>query len=318
MDAIQQRAARAIREKVFPGCVIGVARKDGSRYVLPSGQLTYADDSPLVTEDTIYDLASVTKSIPVASLALMRLKLATRIVEYLPELNNHFNATIEDLLRYRVQGVRMSMLKDKRADDILEEIMRRGFAAPPSPHSEYSNLPAFLLGLILERESGKTLDVLAQEYFFDPLGMTRTSFGRTSDMNIAPTELDESGEVRGIVHDESARVFAREGRAVGHAGLFSTAPDLLMFLEALLRGDVPRVVAGAREGIGWQTSGDFLGSKKGKNTFGKTGFTGTSVVCDYDRGVALVILSNRTYPHRPADSQAVNAFRRDIADLIAA
>jgi CubicO group peptidase (beta-lactamase class C family) len=132
-----------------------------------------------------------------------------------------------------------------------------------------------------------------------------------------PTEIDEEGEVQGLPHDESARVFARARRAVGHAGLFSTAPDLLNFFEALLSGKYPHLVSGAQKGLGWQLAQEyFMGRGVREHTFGKTGFTGCSVLCDTERGIALVILSNRTYPKRPPDDAAINAFRRDIADIL--
>ena len=104
---------------------------------------------------------------------------------------------------------------------------------------------------------------------------------------------------------------------MGHAGLFSTADDILTFLEALIAGTFPAVVRGAQEGLGWQLADErFMGKDAGKRTFGKTGFTGTSVVCDVERGIALVILSNRTYPKRPPNDDAIYAFRRDIADIV--
>ncbi|MDP3965747.1 MAG: serine hydrolase, partial [bacterium] len=115
---------------------------------------------------------------------------------------------------------------------------------------------------------------------------------------------------------ESARVFAKAGKAVGHAGLFSTAPGILAFLEALLRGKYPHIANGAQKGLGWELNQPFMGKYAGPHTFGKTGFTGTSCVCDMERGVAFVILSNCTYPARPADRSAVDAFRADIADIV--
>ena len=322
MDVLRARVEQAIAERVFPGCVIGIMWRDGNRCVLPVGRLTYESDAPLVSEDTIYDVASVTKSIPVASLASGliasdRIKLDDKVKKYVPELQRDFGATVGDLLAYRVRGeYAMSEFHGKDAVHIEEEIMRRGFAAPPSADSSYTNLPAFLLGLIIERVADDSLDHLAERQFFKPLGMTRTSFMRALLGDVAPTEIDASGEVRGIVHDESARAFARADRAVGHAGLFSTAPDVLAFLEALLSGEYPHIVEHAQQGLGWQTSGDFLGSHASRGVFGKTGFTGTSVVCDIERGLGLVILSNRTHPHRPPNTSAITAFRRGVVNIL--
>ena len=148
--------------------------------------------------------------------------------------------------------------------------------------------------------------------------------------NIAPTEIVEGKEIRGIVHDESARVFARARRAVGHAGLFSTAPDLLNFLGTLLLPaeqshilkNVGMIVDGAQEGLGWEIDREWMGTyakasaTRGATVFGKTGFTGTSILCETEKGIGLVILSNRTHPHRPPDNSAINAFRKDVADIV--
>ena len=156
---IETRVREAVEERVFPGCVVGIIRANGSRHILPFGNLTYEPDSAKVTADTIYDLASITKSIPTASLALSfiaegRMGLADKVVEHLPELRNDRGATIEDLLRYRVQGTTLSTLKEKTPEEILEYVFAHGFDAPPSVEAHYTNLPALLLGLIVERVGG--------------------------------------------------------------------------------------------------------------------------------------------------------------------
>jgi len=189
-------------------------------------------------------------------------------------------------------------------------------------------LPAFLLGLILERVTDESLDALARRHFFEPLGMKNTTFfpkkipymekNPILYMESVPTEIDEQGNVVcGMPHDESARVFANVGKTVGHSGLFSTAPDLLIFLGELLSGKYQYIVEGAEKGLGWQVNASsFMGRYAGLRVFGKTGFTGTSFVCDIEHGIAFVILSNRTYPKRPLDSEGINTFRRDIAGIL--
>jgi beta-N-acetylhexosaminidase len=324
-EAIDELAQRAISSKVFPGCVIVIVRK-GERIVLPYGTLAYNDES--VREDTIYDCASITKSIPTASLVLTLVAEGTITLKdlartWIPELRNDHAATIEDLLRYRVYGSPMSHIAHLSPRDIERYIFETGFVDVPG-EERYSNLPAYLLGIIIERAAGKNIDALARDLFFKPLNMCNTFFpvqGFRYDpmMSVAPTETIETGDVHGIVHDESARAFAHCGSAVGHAGVFSNAIDLSHFAEALLSGSLPHIVRGAQMGLGWELNrGTFMGSHFGPRTFGKTGFTGTSFVCDTDRGVALIILSNRTYPTRPEDSHAINSFRAAIAEQILA
>lgn len=334
MEALIRNAAlEAIGSQVFPGCAIGVVRASGERSVFRCGNLTYDADSPAVCEDTAYDLASVTKSIPLASLALAlidrgSLYLGDRVSSYLPDLHNDYGATIEDLLHYRVRGLALSKLQVRTFEEVRTQALEHGFNAPPGEYA-YTNLPAFILGIILERVTGSSLAALAHEEFFEPLGMRATTFFPSAS-DCAPTEIDDQvngrgpasvktsarKEVRGLPHDESAYKFALARRSVGHAGLFSTAPDILNFLEALLKGKYPHVTDGARAGLGWQTEGDFLGSYASPGSFGKTGFTGTSVAVDTERGLAWVILSNRTYPKRPSDNSAINGFRAAIADIL--
>ena len=318
-SAINERAARAIRERVFPGCVVGVVHSAGYRLVIPSGHLTYEPGSAEVTAQTVYDLASVTKSVATASLALSliaerKLALADRISRYIPELRNDQGATIEDLLRYRVHGVHLSKLKLRTFEEIRTHALEHGFDALPGD-SIYTNLPAFFLGMAIERVGNASLAELAHRYLFAPLSMEATTYF-PSPSDCAPTEIDDRGEVRGLAHDESTYVFARAGHTIGHAGLFSTAPDLLTFLESLLSGRNDDIAEGAQAGLGWQTKGAFLGAHASVGSYGKTGFTGTSVCIDPVKGLAFVILSNRTYPTRPVDNVAINAFRSDIADIL--
>jgi CubicO group peptidase (beta-lactamase class C family) len=293
-----------------------------------------------VRADTVYDLASVTKSIPTASLALTMitegvLHLEDKVSRYLPELRSDQGATIEDLLRYRVRGVQLSKLVVRTFEEVRAHALERGFDASPGK-SVYTNLPAYILGMVIERVGKASLAELAHREFFEPLAMHSTTFF-PSVSDCAPTEIGDRGpdsappsskttdghgktsagkEVRGLPHDESAYKFALARRSVGHAGLFSTAPDLLHFLEALLTGKYPYITEGASRGFGFQTEGAFLGSHASMGSFGKTGFTGTSICVDREKGIAFVILSNRTYPARPADNAAINAFRALVADSI--
>lgn len=347
-DALTEATDAAIANRVFPGCVIGVVRRDGERLVLPFGHFTYEEGSTHVRRDTMYDSASLTKSLVTGSLALQfldegRLSLDDRLIWYVPELKNEGaeDVRIRHLLTYTVQsGTRLSTLKDRGKDGFFEALYAAPFAHPPGSHFFYSNTPSTLLGLALERIGGKTLDELADKRFFKPLGMTRTTFfpERFSAAEIPPTETDNwRGEVRGKVHDESAYVCKQAGKIVGHAGLFTTADDVLTYLEMLLkRGEFDgrryfsektidamqtnQIAAlGDSTSLGWELfQPRYMGRFATEHTFGKTGFTGTLALVDIPRGVACVILSNRTYPKRPKDSTAINAFRKAVSELVLA
>lgn len=351
IDPITTLAERAIAEKVFPGCVVGIVNSKGDRLVLPFGRFTYEPDSPEVKADTMYDVASITKSIPTACLALQLLEegkidLEDKLIKYVPEFRNsdREEVKIKHLLTYQLDGYGMgNLLKDRPdmiAQELFEILMIKDFEKRPGEIFKYTNVPAALLGLVIERVTGKTLDVLADEKFFRPLAMSHTTFHpeKFSLAEIVPTEVNEwFGMVHGHVHDESAWICKREGKVVGHAGLFSTVPDLLNFLEMLLKGGslhgvnffnietIEKMHTNQIEhlnfftGLGFELNQpQYMGKFCSTQTFGKTGFTGTVLVCDREKDIAYVILSNRTYPQRPADSSAINRFRKAVGEVILA
>lgn len=350
---ISKAANKAIKNKIFPGCVVGIVNINGERQILPFGNFTY-DDSSEVKEDTIYDTASLTKSIPTGSLALQlidegKLKLTDKLIDYIPEFNNsdRENVLIKHLLTYTLDGYGFAStvgkiggksMQDITASDLQNLLLTHDFEKRPGTVFKYTNIPAALLGLVVEKISGDTLDNLANVHFFKPLNMARSTFypEKFSLDEIVPTESDDwRGLVHGIVHDESAYICKKEGKIVGHAGLFSTAPDILNFLEMLLHKGTfqgqkyfsenmveqmgTNQIAELNDftGLGWELNQPrYMGDYCTSHTFGKTGFTGTLCICDVKKGIAYVILSNRIYPKRPVDSAAINAFRKTIGEII--
>src|SRR3989344_5051014 len=133
-NEIKVRAERAIREKVFPGCVIGFVEKSRQRAVLHFGAYTYDTGGAPVLENTIYDVASITKSIPTASLALHyidsgKLALTDKLIEYVPEFRNSDRevVTIKHLLTYTLCGYAFSALKEKTPHELFETNMTHDF-----------------------------------------------------------------------------------------------------------------------------------------------------------------------------------------------
>lgn len=345
VEAITERVNRALLEKVFPGCVIGVVTLHGGRQVLPFGNFTYDTDSLKVEVDSIYDTASLTKSIPTASLALMlieqgKLHPADKLIKYIPEFNNSDRelVLIQHLLTYTLDGYGLASLKLKTAHEVLHTLLTHNFENSPGTIFKYTNIPAALLGLVIERIAGRTLDVLADEYFFSPLQMSRTTFfpEQFPLTEVVPTEIDNwRGLVHGVVHDESAYVCKKDKKIMGHAGIFSTTGDILNFMAMLLNKGtfkghtyfssemVARMCTnqiaelGDFTGLGWELNQvRFMGSNCTERTIGKTGFTGTVCVADIEKGIAYVILSNRTFPQRPVDSSVINKFRADIGKIV--
>ena len=219
----------------------------------------------------------------------------------------------------------------------MNSIFTTPLKAAPGEQYYYTNTPAILLGIIAERICRKPLDQLAEEMFFSPLKMDDTSFHGDvlGQERIAPTEEDERGRVQGVPHDETAWVLRQEGKVAGHAGLFSTSTDLLTFAQMLInRGELngrryfePETIElmhtnqiqqlKERTGLGWELDlGPMPAVALSHQTFGKTGFTGCALLTDPVADLAVVYLSNRTYPNRPSSREEIQAFRRQLVNLI--
>jgi CubicO group peptidase (beta-lactamase class C family) len=337
----------AIREHVFPGCVAGYVR-DGETTVLPFGGQTYEPIAEAVTAKTVYDVASITKSIPTSCLMLHLVErglvsLDDKVVLYIPELANEYREQIlvRHLLTYTVifdlpQG--LSGVAKEFPNQILENVFTAPLAAVPGTKYLYTSAPALLAGLIIERIAKMPLNDFANQVF-GPLPMRRTAFstGWVEPHTVAPSEIDDRGLVRGVPHDEAAWALRGTGRIAGHAGLFTTAPDLLVFANMLLNeGEYdgaryfdPKTVNMMHTnqlpadlhatGLGWEMARpEVMGTHGSKQLFGKTGFTGCIVLIDPEKQRALVFVSNRTYPQRPSTREPINKVFRELADLVLA
>jgi CubicO group peptidase (beta-lactamase class C family) len=188
----------------------------------------------------------------------------------------------------------------------------------------YSDLGAIVLTQAVEAITGEPLDRFLEARVFAPLGMRATRFlpPKSWRSRIAPTENDTAFRhrmLRGEVHDENA---GRLGRVSGHAGLFSTAPDLARFAEWLLQSDRSEwtrrqnLPPGSSRALGWDTPSEnsSAGTMLGPHTFGHTGFTGTSIWLDPDRDLFIILLTNRVHPTRA--NTKIFQVRRRVADLV--
>ena len=339
----------------------GVFNKAVAGFILPDGSTrTVALDTPA---DTVFDIASLTKVCPTSTLALSyilegKLGLDARVIDYIPELQTNYREDIRVFhllthsLDYRVP---MKTLRTLPPEGILEALFTYQFAKAPGADFNYGNPASVLLGMILQRLTGKDLQQQGRERFFGPLGMTRSGWDPlTRDWNripveeIAPTEICSfrGREIRGEIHDESAWVL-RKLFPVGSAGMFSCVPDLLKFVKMVLDDGIATGVDGAEirvapagildmvsrnafllpearayssaacacTALGWELAqGKFMGSRVSPRTFGKTGFTGASIVADPIAGAAVVLLSDFTYPHREASADRIHAFRAKLSD----
>jgi CubicO group peptidase (beta-lactamase class C family) len=345
-EKIKNLALQAIKEQVFPGCAIGVVHKNSKRSILPLGNFTYDPASPKIQPDSIFDVASITKIIPTSALALKlinegKLKLTDKLIDFVPEFRNsdRERVLIKHLLTQTLDyNFALSEFKDKSPTEILDLIFTTDFKSQPGKKFFYVNASSILLGLVVQRILKAPLDKLGEEYFFKSLKMTNTLFNPLTKIakdKIVPTEIEDwrGGLIQGEVHDESTYVLQQK-EIVGAAGLFSTAPDLLNFLEMILNEGSfngqqyfskeivkqmhTNQIAEINEwtGLGWELNQPRFMGQDTQETFGKTGFTGCLILGNIKKETGLVILSNAVYPKRKLDSLLINNFRRNIADIV--
>jgi CubicO group peptidase (beta-lactamase class C family) len=336
-----------VADRAFPGGVLAVGYKN-KLMVHGFGLQTYDAKYPAVHVDTIYDAASLTKPVVTTTLVAMqveagRLGLDWPVGRYIPEWNEGPNpewrrtVTIRNLLTHTsgLPAHEDYFLKLHSKQEFIAAICREPLEYAPGTKTIYSDLGFILLGEILERATGKTVDQLARQQIFGPLHMGSTMFEPPKNLlgRIAPTEEDKSYRkqlVHGVVHDENAYAM---GGIAGHAGMFTTAGDLAAFCQMLLNGGIyghhrlltratvaqftaPEPLADHTRTLGWMTptpnssSGRYFGPR----TFGHLGYAGTSIWIDPDRQLFVILLTNRVYPTR--ENNKITAVRPAVHDAV--
>lgn len=331
----------AVADGTAPAVAIAVGRYGRLVHLRGYGAVDRVPGSAPVTDSTLFDLASVTKVVATTTAAMIleeegRLSLDRTVASYLPELADSAKAgiTVRMLLTHRggfeAGAPLYTRLRGREA--YLAEIDRRPLAAPPGTRTLYSDWDLVLLQLVIERVTGQTLDAFVRDRVFAPLGMRETGYLPTvARGRIAATEVDRArgGLIWGIVHDPNAWAL---GGVAGHAGLFASARDVAVFCQMLLNGGEyggrrilrPETLArwtapqdpGSSRALGWDTpsgtssAGRFFSAR----SFGHTGYTGTSLWVDPERGLFVVLLTNRVNP--TAENQRHVALRRAVADAV--
>jgi len=344
----------AIARHELPGAVVLVGRGDAIVYHHAFGRRAVAPSPEAMTEDTIFDLASLTKVVATTTsvMKLMeegRIRLNDPVSQFVPGFGKYGKngITIRHLLTH-TSGLRPDLeleVEFHGADEAIRRAIEEVPTAPPGERFVYSDINFFLLGDIVGRVSGERLDRYARERIFEPLGMHETSFLPPESWRprIAPTEPCEALAwpctgttfLRGVVHDPTAR---RMDGVAGHAGLFGTAADLSRFCRMLLgsgRLGAVRILAPATvarmtspspsadvravRGLGWDIDSSYS-SNRGDlfpigTSYGHTGFTGTSLWLDPATKSYVIFLSNRVHPDGKGD---VTALRGRVATVAAA
>lgn len=295
------------------------------------GCTSFFPEAGPVTEDTMYDLASLTKVVATTTAALLLLEDGALSLEN--SIGNFFRQappdkaviTIEQLMTHTAGIPQTEFYRELESpDDVIGHILRTDLAFTPGTQVLYSCLNFILLGKILEKCASETLDVFLTRQLFEPLRMYDTCYNPPAGIHgrIAYTEWCpmEKTFIRGKVHDENSRFL---GGVSGNAGLFSTANDLGIFATMLLQQGVyekrqvlhPRTIRllntnytpGLNESrsIGWMMKGKGFcsgGSLISDRAFGHTGFTGTSLWIDPELRAFFVLLTNRVHPVRGNDA----------------
>jgi len=324
----------AINARAFPGCAFGVLA--GNEVVLADarGRFTYEEISPAVTPETVYDVASITKVVSTTAAAMLLhqrglLRLETPLGELLPGFvsardpgDPAWRVTLHHLLAHNsgLPGYVEFFRAAATPEALLKACLELPLKAEPGTQSEYSDPGFILLGKALDVLTGESLAPWLQREVFQPLGLTATSFCPPAEARslIPPTENDATFRhrvIQGEVQDENAWLL---GGVAGHAGLFSNVPGLLCFAREILAaasnsGEARLFDAvtvnlfaqrqsppGSSRALGWDTpspdstSGRFFSQQ----SIGHLGFSGCSLWIDREARVAVVLLSNRTWPDR--------------------
>ena len=345
LATIDRVVQRGLDAGGYPGAAVVVGRRGATVWQKGFGHLGWTADSPAVLPDqTIYDLASLTKVIGTTTAAMIlfdegKLVLDEKVTHYLPGFGGGEKdlVTVRELLEHRsgLPAGRDLWRHAHSPEEARQLVLDTPLEYHPGHGQVYSDLGADILGWVVEAAAGMPLDRFLADRVFTPLGMHDTGF-RPSDSlvyRIAPTEVSppRGYPVRGEVHDENA--FALGGVA-GHAGLFGTASDLAVFAQMMLNGgtyDGVRIVgdstvhlftarAAGDRALGWEVAdgthgaGNYLSG----SAYGHTGFTGTSIWIDPDRQMFVILLTNRVHAARAKRPAKVIAdVRADLADAAA-
>jgi uncharacterized protein YbbC (DUF1343 family)/CubicO group peptidase (beta-lactamase class C family) len=333
--------ADAIGQRKMPGCVVAIGRRDGLAYCRAFGNRQTEPTPRPMTQDVVFDLASLTKSVATATSVMILVErkavaLDKPVACYLPEFaaQGKDSITVADLLTHQGGLIADNSMGDYRdgAEKAWLRICNSKPAGKPREKFVYSDVGFIVLGKLVERVSGKPLDQFAREEIFEPLGMRKTGYRPEASLRAvaAPTEKREGRWIQGEVHDPRAYAL---GGVAGHAGVFSTADDLAIFAQTLLnggcRGDrrilsaetihrmtAPRTVPGGGvRALGWDMRTGYS-SNRGKcfsaRAFGHGGFTGTALWIDPGLDLYVVFLSNRVHPNGKG---SVNALAGEIGTI---
>jgi CubicO group peptidase (beta-lactamase class C family) len=340
----------AIAARAFPGCAFGVLARGEVVVSEAVGHFTYDDDAPAVQPGTVYDVASVTKVAATTAAAMLLhqrglLELDMPVGELLPgfvvgrEMGERArHVKLRHLLAHSsgLPGYVEFFRTVSTPSALFRACLELPLEAEPGMRAEYSDPGFILLGKALEVCTREYLATWVRREIFDPLGLTATGFcpAPSSRASIPPTEEDtglRKRRIQGEVQDEHAWLLKGAG---GHAGLFSNVPDLLRFSAEILAAtneSADRKLfnretielfsqrqgpEGSSRALGWDTPSEHSSSGKhfSKRSIGHLGYSGCSLWIDLEAELAVVLLTNRTWPDR--GSQLIKEIRPAFHDAV--
>ena len=353
-EPVRDILVAGVEAHAFPAACIEVGRHDGSRWSTAVGGLTYDPYAPVATLDTIFDLASLTKVVATATLAMRaadagRVSLNDPVSAWLPAWRglDREQVTVRHLLTHSsgLTGY-LPLYRDHTGRHEFETaICRLPLEYPPDTASIYSDLGPMLLAFVLENAAGDR--AARAPAAFDPTASFAQQFhdvasfitGEPLTFNpprswrprCAPTEVDpwRGRLLAGEVHDENCWAL---GGAAGHAGLFGTVSAVGAFARAVLRNLAGEEtlghpstmrrfsersgVPGSSRALGWDTMlpTSSCGTRMSPTAIGHTGFTGTSLWIDWENDLYVALLTNRVHPTR--ENNAHRAIRPRVHDAV--
>lgn len=340
MDFLMERA---ISNKMIAGGVVVIGNRDGILYSMSSGGLHSGTGASHPTDRTIFDVASLTKVLATTP-AIMKLledgrvSLLDPVTRWFPEFegSGREDITILNLLTHTSGLDDTTFSPNEPFSAAIGKAVVRKTPHLPGYRFRYADINFILLGELVHRVTGTTLDTFCREHLYAPLGMNDTMFlpPRERSARIAPTYREGHELPTGIVQDENARHL---GGVAGHAGLFSTAFDLSLFARLVLGGGsldgkrifseqvvtqmtAPYFYSSGRvvRGLGWDIESPYSaprGSSFSEMSFGHTGYSGSSIWIDPQRNLFVILLTTRL-DYR--DIRMFSRLRSDISSLAAA
>jgi CubicO group peptidase (beta-lactamase class C family) len=340
-DEIRTIVEGGIEAGEMPGALVVVAGPTSVRYAMAFGNRQLEPEVEPMTLDTLFDLASLTKPIATATSVMTlvqagKIDLQAPVSRYLPEFGGQGKESIRvtDLLLHVGGLIPDNALRDY--DDGSERAWQRICdlkpISPPGNKFAYTDVGFIVLGKLVEKLGGKSLDAYSRDSIFRPLGMEETTFNPDDSLRslAAPTEKRNGNWMQGEVHDPRAY---RLGGVAGHAGLFSTAGDLVKYGQMMLAGghkdDVvvldagtlsqmtrPRTIPRGTRTYGWDHRTGYSrnrGESLSEAAFGHGGFTGTVMWIDPEKEIVFIFLSNRLHPDGKG---TVNGLAGQIATVV--